>query len=32
VLVERFGRNGAQAALDELKRHVPADRFVLMPD
>ena len=32
VLVDRFGRNGAQAALDELKRHVPADRFVLMPD
>jgi hypothetical protein len=32
VLVDRFGRNGAQAVLDELKRHVPADRFVLMPD
>jgi hypothetical protein len=32
VLVDKFGRNGAQAALDELKRHVPADRFVLMPD
>jgi hypothetical protein len=32
VLVERFGRNGAQAAFDELKRHVPADRFILMPD
>jgi zinc protease len=32
VLVDSFGRNGAQAALDELKRHVPADRFVLMPD
>ena len=32
VLVDAFGRNGAQAALDELKRHVPADRFVLMPD
>ena len=32
VLVETFGRNGTQAALDELKRHVPADRFVLMPD
>jgi zinc protease len=32
VLVDSFGRNGAQAALDELKRHVPADRFILMPD
>jgi len=32
VLLERFGRNGAQAALDELKCHVPVDRFVLMPD
>ena len=32
VLVETFGRDGAQAALDELKRHVSADRFVLMPD
>lgn len=32
VLVESFGRSGTQAALDELKRHVPADRFVLMPD
>jgi zinc protease len=32
VLVDSFGRNGAQAALDELKRKVPADRFVLMPD
>ena len=32
VPVETFGRDGAQAALDELKRHVPADRFVLMPD
>jgi hypothetical protein len=32
VLVDRFGRNGAQAVLDELERHVPADRFVLMPD
>jgi hypothetical protein len=32
VMVETFGRNGAQTALDELKRHVPADRFVLMPD
>jgi hypothetical protein len=32
VMVETFGRNGAQTALDELKRRVPADRFVLMPD
>ena len=32
VLVDTFGRNGAQTALDELKRHVPADRFILMPD
>ena len=32
VLVDTFGRNGAEAALDELKRHVPADRFILMPD
>jgi hypothetical protein len=32
VLVDSFGRNGAQAALDELRRHVPADRFILMPD
>ena len=32
VLVDSFGRKGAQIALDELKRHVPADRFVLMPD
>ncbi len=32
VLVDSFGRNGAQAALDELKRHVPADRFIQMPD
>jgi zinc protease len=32
VLVDAFGRNGAQAALDELKRRVPADRFILMPD
>ena len=32
VPVETFGRDGAQAALDELKRHVPADHFVLMPD
>jgi zinc protease len=32
VLVERFGRNGAQVVLDELKRHVPADRFIRMPD
>jgi zinc protease len=32
VLVDTFGRNGAHAALDELKRHVPADRFILMPD
>ena len=32
VLVDSFGRNGAEAALDELKRHVPADRFILMPD
>ncbi len=32
VLVDRFGRNGVQAALDELKRRVPADRFILMPD
>ena len=32
VLVDSFGRNGAQSALDELKRHVPADRFILMPD
>jgi hypothetical protein len=32
VLVERFGRKGTQAVLEELKRHVPAERFVLMPD
>jgi hypothetical protein len=32
VLVDTFGRNGAQDALDELKRRVPADRFILMPD
>jgi zinc protease len=32
VLVDTFGRNRAEAALDELKRHVPADRFILMPD
>ncbi|HEY7002902.1 MAG TPA: hypothetical protein VH281_01370, partial [Gaiellaceae bacterium] len=31
VLVDTVGRNGAQAALDELKRHVASDRFVLMP-
>jgi hypothetical protein len=32
VLVDAFGGNGTQAALDELKRQVPADRFILMPD
>jgi Peptidase M16 inactive domain len=32
VLVDSFGRDGARAALDELKRHVPADRFVLISD
>ena len=32
VLVDTFGRNRAEAALDELKRHVPGDRFILMPD
>ena len=32
VLVDTFGRKGAETALDELKRHVPADRFILMPD
>jgi zinc protease len=32
VMVDTFGRKGAQTALDELKRHVPADRFILMPD
>jgi zinc protease len=32
VLVETFGRTGTQAALEELKRRVPADRFILMPD
>jgi zinc protease len=32
VLVDSFGKDGAQTALDELKRRVPAERFVLMPD
>jgi hypothetical protein len=32
VLVDAFGRNGTQTVLDELKRHVPPDRFILMPD
>ena len=32
VMVETFGQNGAQTALDELRRRVPEERFVLMPD
>jgi zinc protease len=32
VLVDSFGLDGARAALEELKRHVPTDRFVLISD